>query len=214
MKHPPPLLFVHGWGFDAHLWDGVIARLPGHVCATLDLGFTGHAAHPAVEKPLVIGHSMGFAWALAHLPRPWSGAIAVNAFARFTHAPGFPDGVPDRVIDRMRQQFAVAPDAVLAEFRARCGAPAHEAAGAFETAVLGPALDWLAQCDERAALATLPCPIAALAGDLDPIVPPAMSRASFVGLPLAFQPDGGHLLPHTHPDRIAKSIEALIRALP
>lgn len=33
------LVFIHGWGLDASLWDDVIHLLPMHACERIDLGF-------------------------------------------------------------------------------------------------------------------------------------------------------------------------------
>jgi pimeloyl-[acyl-carrier protein] methyl ester esterase len=206
------LLFVHGWGFDSTVWDEVIRRLDGMDCAAVDLGFRGERRLPEIQGPLVVGHSMGFAWALAHLPGPWAGAVAVNAFPRFTRADDFPDGVPPHRLQRMQAQFAETPAEVTATFLARCGVAEPDVAG-LRPGPLAEGLAWLAECDQRAALATLACPLLALAGDADPLVTPAMSRAGFAGRPLDFLPDGGHLLPVTHPEWLAARIRAFAAEL-
>ena len=201
------LVFIHGWGFDGGVWREVLARLEGRPAIVADLGFYGHRALPKVERPLVIGHSMGFAWALAHLPRPWAAAVAVNAFPRFVAADGFP-GVPPRSLALMRRQFTVDPNAVTTDFLARCGVSAPDLAG-LDPAALAEGLTWLADCDQRAALAELDCPRVALAGGRDAIVPEAMSRAGFPTFPLDIVADGGHLLPLSHPDAVVAAINTV-----
>ncbi|MBI5163151.1 MAG: alpha/beta fold hydrolase [Magnetospirillum sp.] len=202
------VLLVHGWGFEPRFWDPLRARLEGLTVATVDLGFFTAGHCPQVERPLVVAHSLGFAWALANLPRPWAGAVAVNAFPRFTRAADFPHGVAGRVLERMLARFAVAPQAVAGDFLARCGVaqPAVEGVRAMPA---GEALAWLAVCDERRALAELDCPLVALAGDADPVVTAAMSRDAFAGRRLEMVKDGGHLLPLSHPDRVAELVRAM-----
>jgi len=197
-----PILLVHGWGFRATFWDPLVARLPDFAVETVDLGFFGPARRPTLDCPLVVAHSMGLPWALAHIPRPWSGVVAVNAFARFTRDTTFVEGVAPRMIERMQTRFADDPAQVTGDFLRRCGIEAPDLAG-LKAATLGPALDWLATCDQRAALDALGAPVQALAGTRDQIVPESMSRAAFAYHPLVLAEGAGHLLPLTHPDWVA-----------
>ena len=201
------LVLVHGWGFDGGVWRQVLARLEGRPAIVADLGFYGRRSLPAIKDPIVVGHSMGFAWALAHLPRPWAAAVAVNAFPRFVAADGFP-GVPPRSLALMRRQFAADPKAVTTDFLVRCGVESPDVAG-LDAAALADGLAWLAECDQRAALAALNCPWACLAGGRDPIVPEPRSRAGFANLPLDIIADGGHLLPLSHPDAVVAAINTV-----
>ncbi len=205
----PTLVLVHGWGFTPSVWDDVALRLTGPVLR-VDLGFGGRPQVPAVERPLVIGHSMGFAWALAHLPQPWAGAIAINGFARFTRSADFPEGVPPRLMERMLARFDAEPRTVATDFLNRCGVAAPDLDG-LDPAPLGKALAWLAACDQRAALAALTCPLLALAGARDPIVPESMCRAAFAGRVVDIHANAGHLLPLTHADWVARHITAFAR---
>jgi len=206
------LLFVHGWGFDAGFWQKVIARLPNHTAQPLDLGFYGRPLAPEAERPLVIGHSMGFAWALANLPRPWAGAVAINAFPRFTAAAGFPAGIGPAKLARMRAQFARDPAATTVGFLADMGFSGADIA-ALAPQPLGAALAWLAECDQREAMAALGCPLLALAGGRDPLVSEAMSRDGFAGHALDILPEGDHLLPFGHPDWVAGRIATFAAGL-
>lgn len=199
------LLFVHGWGFDASFWEPVAQRLPDFRREFVDLGFRGEPATPEVDNPLIIAHSMGFAWALARLARPWRGAVAVNAFARFTRSPDFVSGVGPRLVERMVAKFTDEPHAVTADFLSRCGVDSPVTEG-MDIDRLGESLTWLGQCDERKALAGLDCPLQALAGTRDQIVTEPMSRESFARHPLVLAEGGGHLLPQSHPEWVAQNI--------
>jgi pimeloyl-[acyl-carrier protein] methyl ester esterase len=199
------LLCVHGWGFEATFWDSLLDRLPDCDAETVDLGFGGDRRVPAVERPLVVAHSMGLAWALANIPRPWAGVMAVNGFARFTRSADFPEGVAPRLVERMLARFQDEPLAVAADFLALCGVEAPRV-GHLLPEPLGEALAWLGGCDERDAQAALDCPLLAVAGGDDPIVPPAMSVAAFAGRELVLVEGAGHLLPLSHPDRLASQL--------
>ena len=71
------LVFVHGWGFDARVWDAVIACLPGANIVSFDLGYFGERQWPVVEGPsLAITHSFG---TMALLAEPLSAQEAYDA---------------------------------------------------------------------------------------------------------------------------------------
>lgn len=207
------LVFVHGWGFDATFWQKVAERLPEFSRVFVEFGFTGAMVNqPKMPDAIVIGHSMGFAWALANMPRPWKGALAINAFPRFTRAPDFVSGVAPRMIERMIAKFADEPAAVAADFLGRCGVEAPVVEG-MDFPRLGEALGWLATCDERASLAALSCPVQALAGTRDQIVPEPMSREAFAAHPMVLAEGAGHLLPLSHPDWVAGQIRLFASGL-
>lgn len=207
------LVFVHGWGFDAQFWAPVAEQLPEFARVFVDFGF--HAAqphHPKVPGAIVVGHSMGFAWALANMPRPWTGAVAINAFTRFTRSTDFVAGVAPRMVERMISKFADEPVAVTREFLVRAGV-AEPMVDDLRTAPLGEALSWLAVCDERQAMADLDCPLLALAGTRDAIVPEAMSRQTFPAESLVLAQGADHLLPRSHPDWVATQIRMFAAGL-
>jgi len=202
------IALMHGWGYDARLWDEVRARLdPALEVIALDLGFYG-AATPATAWPepvIAVGHSLGALWWLTQATQSWRRLLCINGFPRFTATSGYAAGVPARTLARMRRQFAREPLRVLAEFHARCGA--HAPAAAPDIARLATGLDWLAAWDGRATLARRRQDVFALAGRHDPIVPAAMSAMAFDAV--EFIDDAGHLLPVTHPEACARWIERL-----
>lgn len=205
------VVLVHGWGYDASLWDAVRARLDIAV-ATLDFGYFGAPAAvspaPTFAAPVVaVGHSLGALWWLAQADIPWRRLLCINGFPRFTATADYAPAVAPRVLARMQQQFRRDPAAVLADFHARCGGHAPNATP--NVARLAAGLDDLASWDGRAALAARRADVVALAGARDPIVPAAMSAQAFAGGPLETIDAPGHLLPATHPERCARWIEAL-----
>lgn len=207
------VVFVHGWGFDAGFWQPVAERLPEFARVFVDFGFRTNPAHfPKVPGAIVVAHSMGFAWALANLPRPWAGAVAINAFPRFTRSSDFVSGVPPRMIERMLAKFADEPAVVTSDFLSRCGVAQPEVEG-IRPAPLGDALKWLAVCDERAAMRELECPMLALAGTRDAIVSEAMSREAFAETSLVLAEGADHTLPSSHPDWVASQIRLFAATL-
>ncbi len=206
------IVLVHGWGYDARLWDAVRARLDAALdVALIDFGyFSAAAPAPSFKGPVVaVGHSLGAVWWLTQSAIPWRRLLCIDGFPRFTAAEGYP-GVAPRVLERMRRQFAADPAAVLADFHARCGAPAPAADA--NAAQLADGLVQLATLDGRATLAARLADVWALAGTDDPIVPRALTEAAFAGLPaghLEWLNAPGHALPMTAPGHCAAWIERL-----
>lgn len=196
----PTLILLHGWGFDARLWDGVTEALPDFAIVRWDRGYFGKAEQGAAEGAVAgIGHSLG-SMLLADILPPDAPLVAINGFDHFTGA----DGVPLRVVERMQARFAERPETVLTEFRARCGAePAEDE--------LNP--DRLA--DDLSLLAShratpTPRPILSLQGGMDPILPECLRTHVFPGAERATRGEAGHLLPVTHAAWCAEQIEAFL----
>ena len=200
----PLYVLLHGWGFDAGFWDGVRARLPEEDVAVLDWGYFGAPLFlpPPPGRPLIaVGHSYGAMLLLQLAGVKWSGFVAVNGFNRFSQTDDYP-GARRRVVDQMLKRFDEAPAAVLAEFRARCGAAEPPPPG-LDVQRLRAGLEALRDDDARDAAAALDCPALLLAGDADPIVSPETTRASaacFRHATVEWQAGGGHLSPRLAPD--------------
>jgi pimeloyl-ACP methyl ester carboxylesterase len=197
------LLLVHGWGFDAGTWDGVRAGLPADIPVhTVEFGFLG--ATPRMTVPpdvtVAVGHSLGLLWLLSERPCRWRHLVSVNGFPRFTAAPDYPDGVPPRLVERMRRRLDTAPEAVLSDFRTRCGLDDPPVGLNLDRLAWG--LEMLRDGDGR----PMPDAVTALAGEADLIVPPAMSRAAFSSCGVGMVAEGGHLLPFSHPAEVAAVI--------
>ncbi|PND34281.1 biotin synthase [Achromobacter sp. HZ01] len=212
MTRRPTLLFVHGWAFDASVWTPLRAELGDWPQAAFDAGYFGAPEDPAVDGPVIaIGHSLGALRLLRRLPPGCLGLAAINGFARFAAGPGFEAGVPPRMLDRMQKRLAADPEAVLRDFRQRCGADAPFGPPRLEP--LERDLRALRDEDRRAALAALPAPLLVLAGAQDPIVPAAMTQAAFAGAPgceLRWREGGGHLLPVSDARWCADALRAFI----
>ncbi|MEN4920928.1 alpha/beta hydrolase [Achromobacter spanius] len=192
----PTLLFVHGWAFDAAFWTPLRAELADWPQAVSDAGYFGPPRHPELAGPVIaVGHSLGVLRLLRELPSGCAGLVSINGFPRFGAAPDYA-GVPARMLDRMLKRLSESPLAVVREFRQRCGDESEFAEP--RLAALGRDLEALRDEDQRAALAALPVPLLGLAGEADPIVSAAMTRAAFAGHPgqdIHWREQGGHLLP-------------------
>ncbi|AKU92011.1 alpha/beta fold hydrolase [Vulgatibacter incomptus] len=209
----PLVVLAHGWGFAPSFWAPMSAALRGVETVAVDLGFRGPPSLPELpaDRPLVgVGHSLGFAWLLRE--RPWDGLVAINGFPRFTRGEGFPEGVHPRLLDRMRSRLRERPAEVAGDFLRRCGVDDPEVHDLAPDR-LAEGLDWLAEWDLREALGAHHGALLALAGDADPIVPEAMSRASFPAGCLRVREEAGHLLPWSHPEWCASELDAFLRGL-
>ena len=196
----PTLILLHGWGFDASLWDRLAQALPDYPIARWDRGYFGRPAASDVEGPVVgIGHSLGSMLLADALP-PEAPLIAINGFDHFTG----PDGVALRVVERMQGRFAEAPMEVLTDFRARCGAPPTD--GELDEARLAEDLSLLAAHHaapgQRQTLS--------LQGGMDPILPTCLREKVFPGAARATCEEAGHLLPVTHASWCAAQIQAFL----
>ncbi len=202
-----PLLLAHGWGYDATVWDAMVALLPHGPVQRVELGYFGALPIlPAVpEGTLAVGHSAGFTTLLQALPAGCAGLVAINGFSRFVADAGFP-GVADRLPSRMQARLAADPAATLRRFRAACGD--DTGFGPPDARRLGLGLEQMRRTDLRARLAGLDLPVLALAATDDTIVLPAHAGACFAPATLRWSDTGGHVLPRTRPDWCAAQIAA------
>lgn len=201
MSRPPFFLFSHGWSFDAAIWDAVRARLPEARTAVIERGYLGATpSWPALpDGYIAVGHSAGMLDLLQGRPVACAGLVAINGFARFSHAPDYPFGVPVRVLDRMLLRLAADPVATVTAFRNRCGSDGGFA-GLLRPDRLEQGLRALRDGDARAATALAGLRMLALAASHDPVVPQAMTVASFARHTIKWNDAAGHLLPATHPE--------------
>jgi pimeloyl-[acyl-carrier protein] methyl ester esterase len=200
------ILFVHGWGYDAHFWDPLRALLGDVPSAALDLGYFSEAKTTQPDKlTLLVGHSLGFLWLvrqseLRHVP-----LVGINAFPRFLEADDYHPAVTARVLERMKRRVVSDTRSVLEDFWMRAGATGPD--GAPNKVALAEGLDHLAAWDERENLASRASPTRLIAGSEDAIVPPAMTEMAFKDFETTWLP-GGHALPRTHAADIARLIRS------
>jgi pimeloyl-[acyl-carrier protein] methyl ester esterase len=196
----PTLLFLHGWGFDAGLWDALAGELSAYRIVRWDRGYFGEKAEAEVEPPFAaIGHSLGAMMLANFLPHDVP-LVAINGFDHFVGD----DAVAPRVLERMRSRFAEDPAEVLRDFRQRCGAPSPPEE--MDEARLGADLALLGS----RRVASAPLSTLSLQGGRDPILPESLRERVFPGAERATHAQAGHLLPITHPAWCAERIEAFL----
>jgi pimeloyl-[acyl-carrier protein] methyl ester esterase len=205
------VVFVHGWGFNAGIWSPLAARLPDAEITRVDLGFvSGAPASSAVwpEDSIAVGHSLGLLWLLREGRGRFKALVSIQGFDRFC-----PHVRPARVAG-LKRSLARDPEGTMQAFWRSCGAPDFAGPERLNVARLDEGLDWLMHWDAEAAKKKLQCPILTLAARDDAIVPPAMSEAVWGEQNLIWSPDGGHVLPLTHPDWCARHVAEFAHSLP
>jgi len=197
MKHA--VLFLHGWGFDASFWEPLVGVLEAPEVVVWDRGYFGEERMEGVPgRPyLAVGHSAGVMGLLGRDLPGCVGVVSVNGFGRFVQGEDFPEGMPARVLMRMRARLEGAPERVVREFRAMCGAEGA-LPGVPDVARLAAGLGVLLEEDWRGRAC-----VGWLAGADDPLGP--ARRVECVS--------GGHLLPVERPDVCAAFLRRVSAAL-
>lgn len=204
--------FIHGWGFDKNFWGEVAAPFAAD-CH--DLGF--FAANHRDPKPYrppkrIVCHSYGLIWLLRRHPQPNARVVAFNA------VPNFAKLIAPRVLALMVNRWRSDPQAVLAEFLTKVGAPPARLPAAKLPAAnrrlnhrlnrrlnrrLTEALVELATADVTAAADALGPRLLLVGSEDDQLLPPTKQRRLGVRL----LKSGGHLLPKTEPSQCIQLIK-------
>lgn len=208
---PLKLLLMHGWGLDAAIWRNLTARLGDCDIAIDDRGYFGAPVAPVIDGAcVVVAHSFGAMRALMAPPPDMRGLIAINGFDRFTSRDHQP-GVARRLIERMADRFGSSPEAVLTEFRQRCGW--LEPAPRFDADLLLRDLQSLRDDDATGLSAALSVPVLSLQGAHDVILPEPLRAAVFASaanVTRLTHVEAGHLLPMERPQWCASAIREFV----
>lgn len=231
----PAIVFVHGSGDTAHVWDAVIAQLPGWSCVALDL--PGHGTkleQPGPERMSIeeyaacvrddlgqnnltgiclVGHSLGSAIALRlakDAPDLVSRLVLVGSGARLRVLPTILEAACDQG-ERTRQEVVAASFAT--------GNSAERDAMLAEPAQLAPGMLYrdLAACDAfdmMSELGSIAQPALVVTGDEDRLTPPKYAHYLRDHLPnatLVLVPEAGHYLPVEAPEALAAAIRDWLR---
>jgi len=251
----PPVVMIHGLGGQLRNFSYALTdRLRGHRLILVDRpgsGYSRGAAGPmdipaqaalvagliaqlGLDRPLVVGHSLGGAVALAlALDHPAQvGALALvapltqvqgsipsplAAFARLPRTARLPFawvmGSPAaRLTGRRTMQHVFAPEPVPEDFPTRGGAllasrPGNVDAATFEVGTLDASLAAMVPRYRELAL-----PVGILYAREDQVLDPSrdgeLAKDQIAGAVLEMV-DGGHMLPVTQPDLTARFIEAV-----
>jgi pimeloyl-[acyl-carrier protein] methyl ester esterase len=205
---PIKLVFIPGWGLDAHFWDALSELLSQFPQVRVDLGFFGALSEERENSQpcILIGHSLGFFHGLKER-QDWRGWIAINGFLRFTETGAKTGCVTQASLRAMRRRLQSDPSKTIQDFCRLIGTPVPDGMPNFER--LREGLDELSQYDIEDILTEFNVPGLVLAGCNDPLVPlpasEALGRLAGHG-GLRFHEKAGHLLPQTEPSWCARQI--------
>ncbi|MDB5100399.1 MAG: putative 3-oxoadipate enol-lactonase [Cyanobacteria bacterium RYN_339] len=242
-----PLVFIHGFPLNRHLWDAQVQDLAAdHRVIAIDLpGFGDSQARGGsvtmdvlaadvhavlqqlrVERPVIIGHSMGGFVSLAYAeryPQDLRGLVLVSTNAE---ASSEKRAVAHRALAEQVREVGAAP--VIDAF-----APLMGPAGALDPALdlraralmatasrdgLASCLVGMSQRPERLKwLSTSTIPALVLTGTADQTIPMAASQrmaAVMSNAKLVALEGGGHLLPLERPARLTAEIRQFARTCP
>ncbi|XAO70814.1 MAG: alpha/beta hydrolase [Acetobacteraceae bacterium] len=206
----PELVLMHGWGYDATLWNDVASLLAPLAVTKLEAGYFGAA--PFLTLPtrpfIAIGHSAGGLWFLKQNLTHCRAVILINSFTRFTRGEDFPLGQAPSIPARMSRRLATAPKDVITTFRKNIGD-----SSTFNNPVTNRLMSGLADLtanDARHQARIMTPPLYALAGSDDPLIPPPLSRMCFENLHHLAWAEGGHMLPLAQPHSCARFIRNIL----
>lgn len=232
------LVFLHGSGDSAGVWQPLIERLPGYECVALDL--PGHgalaerpgpvemgvddyaaAAHSELARRglsgvCLIGHSLGGAIALRmalEYPSRISSLVLIGAGARL------------RVLPALLEEARISPATAKEKLARIAFAPAHAARVEAHVASLAPVAPGmlyrdLSACDRfdmmadlgRIAQATL-----VIVGEEDQLTPPKYAvylRDHLASAHLVVVPGAGHYVAVEAPDAVADTMKRWLASAP
>ena len=206
------LVFVHGWGFDAKIWDGIASHFKDMEVSRIDLGFLGEPSGGEVSgdsaqisgDAVVIGHSLGAMWALKNMTEPPRGFISICGFDRFSPP------VERKLLTMMKRGMAQKPDVQLNHFWRNCGIAPYSAPQNINPQALAKGLDWLMNWDARMEFAQLQCPCHTMAAKDDQVLPFALSCKIWGEDYVQWSEEGGHALPLTRPKWCADHVRGFL----
>lgn len=215
------LIFVHGWAFHFGIWRDVIASLDLDAdISCVDLVFFSNSTQASdvfsnlnikilkadqanecpTEDVIAIGHSLGVLWLLKHIPQNLHGFISISGFDRFV------PHVNERVLMAMDRGLERNPARQLSQFWTSCGLENYDRPSPEDITHLKTGLCWLRTWDAQYERQKLDVPQLVLAAKNDHIVSGAMSCDIWGERRLTWHDTGGHALPLTAPEWVAKHI--------
>jgi pimeloyl-ACP methyl ester carboxylesterase len=233
----PPLVFVHGAGGNRLHWPPTLRRLAR--CHTLAVDLPGHGRSPIgkdsgiddyarrltdwcaavpVHRPVLVGHSMGSAIALAaalQAPAALAGLVLVGAGPRLPVNPALLEGVAQP------ETFAAAVDQIIrwsfsAEAEGRLVERARASMLETGSAVLAADLRACDAFDVAARLGEIHLPTLIVVGRSDHMTPLQLSealRAGIAGARLEIIETAGHMVMLEQPQAMALALGSFLKHL-
>ncbi|PKN11977.1 MAG: pimelyl-ACP methyl ester esterase [Deltaproteobacteria bacterium HGW-Deltaproteobacteria-4] len=231
-----PLVFIHGWGSSAAIFDELMSRLPDCHCLAPDLpGYGASTASATIdlaalaedllhwfdalklETVTLLGWSLGGMIAqelAARFPQHIKRLILLATTPCFVATPDWPHGLTDTSVRALARDFKRAPTPTLAnfwslQFQGECPPPSPLLVDV-ETATALGGLELLRRIDLRSHLSAITLPALVLHGSADVIIPIGAGRFLSAALPQAhFHEFSG--CGHAPFYRAAAPVSALIR---
>ncbi|MGH1377771.1 MAG: alpha/beta fold hydrolase [Alphaproteobacteria bacterium] len=203
------LVFVHGWGMDARIWDSIVTEFKGHEIHRADLGFIGGTQTKGISgKSIYITHSLGTMWSLQNHCSDMLGLICVNGFTCFQSFSS------ERTLRTMQRRLGRNPSAQMKSFWQGCGL-SEDMQNNLDQDLnidrLHVGLDWLVDWDMSEKLHDLPVPVMSLGGRDDLVLPQAQMNDHWSGFDLQINAKAGHVLPLSHPEWCVDRIKDFMR---
>ncbi|HEV2225771.1 MAG TPA: alpha/beta hydrolase [Nitrososphaerales archaeon] len=231
-ESPRPVIFVHGAGGNSLLWKRTLNRLsggsmalavdlPGHpageiTCKTVDdygNAVSEFISARGMERPVVCGHSMGgavaLALALSHQVE-LGGLILASTGAKL--------GVDPLILDGLRGQPLKAVEQLITprSFNSLDLSLGREARASLSVSNLEVFLNDYLACqnfDVRRDLRLIETRTLIVCGDKDRMTPPKWSHylnANILDSELYFIKDSGHMLPLEKPEALARVVQSFL----
>ena len=230
-KAGPTLLLIHGAGGSRLVWPDPLRRMSGATVYTLDLPGHGRSPGPGydsivqyaevaaafldaagIERPVVVGHSMGGAVAQTLTgDTPIAGLVLIATGARLRVAPPLLEmlrEIPPAAADLINR-LAWSPQADPTQIEKGRHALLQTAPGVLLNDML--ACD---RFDGRAHLAQIQAPTLVIAGAADHLTPAKITQPLAEGIPgarLVVVEGAGHMVMLEQPAAVTKAIGQLLR---
>ncbi|MDA7947575.1 MAG: alpha/beta fold hydrolase [Hyphomicrobiaceae bacterium] len=206
------LVFVHGWGCNAAVWEKLVPFFDDHEVHLIDLGFVRggpRGANAFPENALCIGHSFGVMWLLKHGVRPMRGLVSIAGFDCLHKY------VPHDVLAEMREGMRRDARAQMEQFWQSIGMSEETADWDIDAGGLRGGLDWIATWDTGDQLEDLGAPVLALAAENDRVVRKDATQSIWGSgsAELHWHPNGGHMLQLSEPEWCATHIRTFADGL-
>ncbi len=205
------IVFVHGWGFNASIWDDIADDLAENIPTItphfIDLGFINDIDKTPTNLPenaIGVGHSLGVLWLLKKYPKTLSALVSIAGFDHFCNH------IPAREMRAMQENLNREPNKQMQGFWQACGTTNFCDLDQINIQKLNEGLDWLIEWDAREELKNLNCPILPLASKDDLIIPEKMTRDIWGKHAIQWSETGAHALPLTQAKWCAAQIKRFI----